>query len=108
MIRDLIGLLLVATGGALGFMAYYLAKAGVRIAGRRWWPPWRMPTEVKLSGVFSSLGLLLAVLGLLTLGGTGPLPAWSIPLLLYVASWVGLLWWDFAHPPVVLEVSGES
>ena len=108
MMRDLSGILLIATGGALAFITYYLVRAGLAITGRRLWPPWRMPTELKLAGVFSSVGLLLAILGVLVFGGTRPLPGWSMPLLIYIGAWVGLLWWDFAHPPTVMEVDGES
>lgn len=108
MTRDLMGLLLIATGGALAFISYYVARSGLRIPGRRCWPPWRMPTELKLAGVFSSVGLLLGVLGIMVMGGTRPLPVWGVPLMLYVAGWIALLWWDFCHPPTIVEMDHDD
>ncbi|MDQ3782135.1 MAG: hypothetical protein M3349_04255 [Actinomycetota bacterium] len=97
--RGVIGILLILTGGALGFISLYLIKAGWRVPRRRLWPPWRAPTELKLANVFVSLGLFLAILGTLVFGGTRPLPAWGIAMIAVIAFAVGILWLDFANPP---------
>ncbi len=106
--RDLIGLLLLGTGGALVFISYYLIRAGLATRGRRVWPPWRAPTELKLANVFVSIGIFLAILGLLVFGGTRPLPAWGIAMITVIAVAVGILWLDFASPPSRVVIKSEE
>ncbi len=102
--RDLIAMLLLGTGGALVFISLYLIKAGLHVPHRRLWPPWRQPTALKLANVFVSLGVFLAILGLLVFGGTRPLPAWGIAIITVIAVAVGILWLDFARPPTQIVI----
>lgn len=101
------GILLLGVAGALLFISYYLIRAGLAIPDRHLWPPWKMPTELKLAGTFSSLSTLIAILGFLVLGGTRAFPGWAVVLLVWIGFQVGLLWLDFAHPPTTIVLEDE-
>jgi protein-S-isoprenylcysteine O-methyltransferase Ste14 len=94
-VRDLVALELMAAGAVKLILTFYLWRHE-RVKRGRWWP-WPPTRGVKMAGTFCSTAVLLLVLGSLIMGGTGPLPWWTILVTTPVVVFTVALWIDWAQ-----------
>lgn len=95
MIRDGLGFVLLGIAVMLGLVAWFLVRSE-RVSQGVWWS-WPLSLTWRLAGLFVSLGLLLGVIGLLTMSGDGPVAWWGIALVANVAVWALAFWWEWGR-----------
>ena len=97
LMRWIVGVLLIA----VGLFKVWLTWAHIhsyRVKFARWfgWPP---QLEWQVAMVYFSVARLLIILGLLVIGGTGPLTWWAIAMVLDVTVWHIVLAWGLWRMP---------
>ena len=97
MARDVVGLLLIVVGLFKIWLGWVQVRS-YRVKFARWfdWPP---ELEWKLAMVFFSVARLFIILGLLIMGGDGPISWWAVAVAIDVAFWHLVLAWGFVRMP---------
>ena len=97
MIRDLIGTALIVVGVVKLYLAWLQVRSHRVKTGT--WCRWPLSIEWLLAGAWSSVGILLIVLGWLLMLGSGPLVWWAVLVASNVAGWHLALAWGVWHLP---------
>lgn len=95
MSRDIVAMMLFFTAAGLLLLAWFLIRSN-RVETGRWvsWPP---SFNLVLANLFVSLSSLAGVLGVLALGGDGPIQGWGIALVVYPAASVAAFWFVWSR-----------